>query len=380
MTTPPPSPILDHNDTAGLQTWPDDPSIPYLGCLPRRRLFQRYSCSPLTSASAIHQTVAEALFLEPILLLKSESMPDPNHNDTAAALTDPSLSPTPSASASAGSPIIDRRQQQATSNATKTDRPSTINIDDTMAAKTCVFRPAYIAVAALLCHPSSWCARRIQSTSISLDTTRLLASSRRDEHKANVIQRRTFIHRYKHKAPLDSTPLNRDIIGQLKGGAISNRQTKSLNEQKPNQSNNILTITSIAVVSLTVLFSVLNWETLVLSLSTFFDRKKIRKSIFDTLNSISAKGTRGLLLYTFGFIFWETCGLPTSVVETAAGMAFAFSNALLCSFVGKTLGSILAFTLGRSLCHSFVKKQLQDNEVLELMEKSVARIRYQFHN
>jgi uncharacterized membrane protein YdjX (TVP38/TMEM64 family) len=61
-------------------------------------------------------------------------------------------------------------------------------------------------------------------------------------------------------------------------------------------------------------------------------------------------------------------------------MAFAFSNALLCSFVGKTLGSILAFTLGRSLCHSFVKKQLQDNEVLELMEKSVARIRYQFHN
>jgi hypothetical protein len=119
-------------------------------------------------------------------------MPDPNHNDTAAALTDPSLSPTPSASA--GSLIIDRRQQQTKSNATKTDRPITINIDNTMAAKTRVFRLAYIAVAALLCHPTSWCARRIQSTSISLDTTRLLVSSRRDEHEANVIQHRTFIH------------------------------------------------------------------------------------------------------------------------------------------------------------------------------------------
>jgi hypothetical protein len=89
--------------------------LPYplnLDCLPRW-LSQRYSLSPLTSA--IHQTVAEALFLEPIhddpdaivhsrpyqrVLLKSESTPDPN--DTAAALTDLSLSPT--RTASAGSP------------------------------------------------------------------------------------------------------------------------------------------------------------------------------------------------------------------------------------------------------------------------------------
>jgi len=65
--------------------------------------------------------------------------------------------------------------------------------------------------------------------------------------------------------------------------------------------------------------------------------------------------------------------LPTSVVETAAGMAFGFKNGLLCSFIGKTFGSIVAFSLGRSLCHSFVKKQLQNNELLGLMEKSVAR-------
>jgi hypothetical protein len=89
--------------------------LPYpLDCLPLR-LSHRYSLSPLTSA--IHQTVAEALFLEPIhddpdaiihsrpyqrVILQSESTLDPNHNDTAAALTDLSLSPT--RTASAGSP------------------------------------------------------------------------------------------------------------------------------------------------------------------------------------------------------------------------------------------------------------------------------------
>jgi hypothetical protein len=47
-----------------------------------RRLFQRNSFGPITSA--IHQTVAMALFLEPILLLTNKSTPEPYHNDTSA--------------------------------------------------------------------------------------------------------------------------------------------------------------------------------------------------------------------------------------------------------------------------------------------------------
>jgi uncharacterized membrane protein YdjX (TVP38/TMEM64 family) len=78
-------------------------------------------------------------------------------------------------------------------------------------------------------------------------------------------------------------------------------------------------------------------------------------------------------MYTLGFILWETCGLPTSVVETAAGMAFGFQRGLLGSFVGKTLGSILAFQLGRTLCQSFVEQTLRQNETLELINAGVAR-------
>ena len=67
------------------------------------------------------------------------------------------------------------------------------------------------------------------------------------------------------------------------------------------------------------------------------------------------------------------CGLPTSVVETAAGMAFGFREGLIGSFVGKTLGSIGAFLLGRSLLKQLVEKSLGENETLNLMEKSVER-------
>jgi hypothetical protein len=80
MTTPPLSPILDHKDTARLQTSSDDPSTPSQQSA--TRLFQRNCLGPLTSA--IHQTVAMALFLEPILLLINKSTPEPYHNDTAA--------------------------------------------------------------------------------------------------------------------------------------------------------------------------------------------------------------------------------------------------------------------------------------------------------
>ena len=74
-------------------------------------------------------------------------------------------------------------------------------------------------------------------------------------------------------------------------------------------------------------------------LLAFFDKEKFRTSIIQLLNSIASRGNLGLVLYTFGFVFYETCGLPTSVVETAAGMAFGMKHGLMCSFIGKTCGS-----------------------------------------
>lgn len=58
---------------------------------------------------------------------------------------------------------------------------------------------------------------------------------------------------------------------------------------------------------------------------------------------------------------WEVCGLPTSVVETAAGMAFGFRKAFLGSFLGKSCGSSLAFLLGRTMLSDIVRRKLLKN-------------------
>jgi len=109
------------------------------------------------------------------------------------------------------------------------------------------------------------------------------------------------------------------------------------------------------------------------TLSTFFDKERFRSAIINNLNNIASKGNIGLFIYTFGFIFYETCGMPTSVVETCAGMAFGFKNGLMCSFIGKTCGSILAFTLGRTLLSNYVGNKMKDNESFSLIERGVAK-------
>ena len=109
------------------------------------------------------------------------------------------------------------------------------------------------------------------------------------------------------------------------------------------------------------------------TISTFFDKERFRSAIINNLNNIASKGNIGLFIYTFGFIFYETCGMRTSVVETCAGMAFGFKNGLMCSFIGKTCGSILAFTLGRTLLSNYVGNKLKDNESFSLIERGVAK-------
>jgi len=82
-------------------------------------------------------------------------------------------------------------------------------------------------------------------------------------------------------------------------------------------------------------------------------------------------GDKGLILYTSGFVFWEACGLPTAVVETAAGMAFGFRRGVLGSFVGKTCGSLLAFALGRTLLADAAGERMGQTKSFELIERLV---------
>ncbi|KAL3791849.1 hypothetical protein ACHAW5_002900 [Stephanodiscus triporus] len=91
------------------------------------------------------------------------------------------------------------------------------------------------------------------------------------------------------------------------------------------------------------------------------------------MGDVASRGDAGLLLYAIGFALWEACGLPTSVVETAAGMAFGRRRGLLGSFVGKTLGSCLAFVLGRTLLSEIVSSRMEGSEAFGAVVRGASR-------
>lgn len=195
-----------------------------------------------------------------------------------------------------------------------------------------------------------------------------------NSHVRNLQHRR---HNNERFSTLDDKTLSRLRAG---GGGLSktlfNREQAEVSSSSSNRTKQIsktLLIMAISTTILAYLRSNDNLSRIKSLLSTFFNKERFRSSIISTLNNISSKGNAGLLLYTVGFIFYETCGLPTSVVETCAGMAFGFRNGLLCSFVGKTLGSILAFTLGRTLLSTYVDDKLKENESFALIERGVAK-------
>ncbi len=171
-----------------------------------------------------------------------------------------------------------------------------------------------------------------------------------------------------------------DLLKQLevlRGGDTKNSQelASSSRDKNSNNNNNVVirnTITATGLICITTL-TYLHRGTI----KTFFDREKFRTAIIQTLNDVASQGHRGLLLYTIGFVFWECCGLPTSVVETAAGMAFGFQKGLLGSFIGKTCGSILAFTLGRTLLSDVVGKKMDENETFGLIQEGVQKKPFQ---
>eukprot|EP00534_Pseudo-nitzschia_fraudulenta_P000141 CAMPEP_0201128126 /NCGR_PEP_ID=MMETSP0850-20130426/32719_1 /ASSEMBLY_ACC=CAM_ASM_000622 /TAXON_ID=183588 /ORGANISM="Pseudo-nitzschia fraudulenta, Strain WWA7" /LENGTH=167 /DNA_ID=CAMNT_0047397203 /DNA_START=556 /DNA_END=1056 /DNA_ORIENTATION=+ len=66
---------------------------------------------------------------------------------------------------------------------------------------------------------------------------------------------------------------------------------------------------------------------------------------------------------------WETLGMSTIPVETAAAMVFGWSG-FYWSGIGKVLGACLAFGLGRGALSTVVDKKLSSNTFLKLVQRS----------
>lgn len=95
------------------------------------------------------------------------------------------------------------------------------------------------------------------------------------------------------------------------------------------------------------------------------------KWLLTTLNRLSEAGLTGLIVYTMVFLLWEMTFGITTPVETAAGMAFGAIPGIVASGLGKFLGALLAFLLARYKFTEPVRKRMESNELLSLMEESI---------
>lgn len=106
------------------------------------------------------------------------------------------------------------------------------------------------------------------------------------------------------------------------------------------------------------------------ALLTFLSYAK-NEWLLSTLDRLSAAGPVGLITYAIVFMVWEMTFGITTPVETAAGMAFGLVPGILASGSGKFLGALFTFLLARYKYAGPVRKKMENNELLSLMEESV---------
>jgi len=96
--------------------------------------------------------------------------------------------------------------------------------------------------------------------------------------------------------------------------------------------------------------------------------------LLTSLDNLNAAGTQGLVVYTILFFIWEMTAGMTTPVETAAGVAFGVKNGIIASAIGKLGGALTTFLLGRYIFYDKVHSKLHDNELLQLIESSIAEM------
>ena len=107
---------------------------------------------------------------------------------------------------------------------------------------------------------------------------------------------------------------------------------------------------------------------------------RLRSGLLETLERVSSLGALGMVLYMGILMIVEACGMPTTPVETSAGMVFhPVSRALMLSMTAKHLGAFsciltLRYTgLLKRLMQSPNPKQKKLSELLHLVNLSAKR-------
>ena len=179
----------------------------------------------------------------------------------------------------------------------------------------------------------------------------------------------SFLHPRTNKVtnPTTVMPLRQQEMQQMlrsirAGGTAKSSTASSLQQQSEKIKKIVLLLTS--TVALYGLFHTRStWMSL-------FNKEKLQASVvqsLEDLNSFPYLISRSL--YMIVMALWESLGMSTIPVETAAAMVFGWS-AFIWSGIGKLLGACLAFGLGRGALSSVVEEKLSSNTFLNLVQTS----------
>ena len=135
---------------------------------------------------------------------------------------------------------------------------------------------------------------------------------------------------------------------KVRGGSLNNHGTKTFVRETTcitrggnvelstanQRSNNLVKVVSAVTVSALVYFTITHRSQLL----HLWDTEAFKIKLLALLQRVNSWGFPGIILYSFSLMTWEALGLPTTPVETTAGMSFGTRKALLASFIGKTSG------------------------------------------
>jgi uncharacterized membrane protein YdjX (TVP38/TMEM64 family) len=142
------------------------------------------------------------------------------------------------------------------------------------------------------------------------------------------------------------------VAAAKKTGQVANQSTASKLIQWMVDSLGILL--AVAITALLLYVKREDWQ-------PWMDKERIQSETLRILSKLhgddDASKVRPLILYAVGMALWESIGLSTIPVETAAGMVFGW-KAFYASAIGKSCGATLAFFVGRTCLYQWVQRNL----------------------
>ena len=105
-----------------------------------------------------------------------------------------------------------------------------------------------------------------------------------------------------------------------------------------------------------------------------FSKAKLESKTLEILNELNSMPKHySYTIYIAGMALWETIGLSTIPVETAAGMVFGWTGLFL-SGGGKLIGAMIAFLIGRyGILAQWIHDKFSQNSFLQLVQDSTEK-------